>query len=48
MISPTPISDSAYRAPTAVMLTLFGVLLVTAVIPFLAFMAFLIAIGAWP
>ena len=48
VISPTPISDSAYRAPTAVMLTLFGVLLVTAVIPFLAFMAFLIAIGAWP
>lgn len=48
VISPTPISDSAHRAPTTIMLTLFGVLLVTAVIPFLAFMAFLIAIGAWP
>ena len=48
VISPTPISDSAHRAPTVIMLTLLGVLLVAAVIPFLAFMAFLIAIGAWP
>ena len=40
MISPTPISDKAYRAPTVIMLTIFGVILVPVII------AFLNAIGA--
>lgn len=40
MISPTPISDKDYRAPTVIMLTIFGVILVTVII------AFLNAIGA--
>ena len=48
VISPTPISDRAHRAPMVIMLTILGVLLVSVAIPFLAFMAFLIAIGAWP